>query len=65
MLVSIHGQTLELAEGDITRQEVDAIVNAANRSLAGAVRALLGRCLRGVCGDIGRTDWVNLMLGGP
>ncbi len=26
---------IELVEGDITRQEVDAIVNAANASLAG------------------------------
>ena len=35
MRVSIQGRTLELAEGDITQQEVDAIVNAANSSLAG------------------------------
>ncbi|HOM17479.1 MAG TPA: O-acetyl-ADP-ribose deacetylase [Thermoguttaceae bacterium] len=30
----IQGATLELVQGDITLQEVDAIVNAANRSLA-------------------------------
>jgi O-acetyl-ADP-ribose deacetylase (regulator of RNase III) len=35
MQVSIHGRTLELAQGDITRQAIDAIVNAANSRLAG------------------------------
>ncbi len=35
MKVSINGQTLELTQGDITLQEVDAIVNAANSQLAG------------------------------
>ncbi|REK08962.1 MAG: O-acetyl-ADP-ribose deacetylase [Planctomycetota bacterium] len=35
MRVSIQGRTLELALGDITDQEVDAIVNAANSQLAG------------------------------
>jgi O-acetyl-ADP-ribose deacetylase (regulator of RNase III) len=33
--VLISGQTLELTQGDITLQEVDAIVNAANSRLAG------------------------------
>jgi len=33
--VSINGQTLELVQGDIIAQEVDAIVNAANSRLAG------------------------------
>ncbi len=32
---SIHGRILELVEGDITEQAVDAIVNAANSALAG------------------------------
>jgi O-acetyl-ADP-ribose deacetylase (regulator of RNase III) len=35
MRVSIQGRTLELALGDITEQQVDAIVNAANSQLAG------------------------------
>lgn len=35
MQVTIDGCTLELVKGDITKQEVDAIVNAANSRLAG------------------------------
>ncbi len=35
MQISIHGRTLELTQGDITEQQVDAIVNAANSHLAG------------------------------
>jgi O-acetyl-ADP-ribose deacetylase (regulator of RNase III) len=35
MQAQINGQTLSLAQGDITLQEVDAIVNAANSRLAG------------------------------
>jgi len=35
MQVSIHGRTLELTQGDITQQQVDALVNAANSRLAG------------------------------
>src|SRR5436853_3360074 len=34
-VATINGRTLELVQGDITRQEVDAIVNAANSRLAG------------------------------
>ena len=33
--VSIHGRSLELVVGDITQQQVEAIVNAANSRLAG------------------------------
>lgn len=35
MQAEIGGQTLELLQGDITLQQVDAIVNAANSRLAG------------------------------
>lgn len=35
MRVRIEGQTLELHQGDITLEQVDAIVNAANSRLAG------------------------------
>lgn len=35
MRVGINGAVLELRQGDVTRQEVDAIVNAANSRLAG------------------------------
>jgi O-acetyl-ADP-ribose deacetylase (regulator of RNase III) len=35
MQVHINGRTLELHQGDITLQQVDAIVNAANSRLAG------------------------------
>jgi O-acetyl-ADP-ribose deacetylase (regulator of RNase III) len=35
MKVEVNGQTIELVQGDITQQHVDAIVNAANSRLAG------------------------------
>lgn len=35
MRTQINGQTLELEQGDITLQRIDAIVNAANSRLAG------------------------------
>lgn len=35
MQLQVSGRTLELAQGDITRQQVDALVNAANSQLDG------------------------------
>ena len=35
MQVEINNQTIELVEGDVTEQQVDAVVNAANSQLAG------------------------------
>ena len=35
MQISINNTTLELVQGDITQQEIDAIVNAANPTLLG------------------------------
>ena len=34
MLITVEDCQLELVQGDITRQEVDVIVNAANSDLA-------------------------------
>lgn len=59
MLVSILGKTLRLAEGDITDQQTDAIVNAANEHLilgsgvAGAIRLKGGPSIQKVCYEIG------------
>lgn len=35
MEITIHGSRIQLVQGDITQQRVDAIVNAANQRLAG------------------------------
>ncbi|QDU36882.1 O-acetyl-ADP-ribose deacetylase [Maioricimonas rarisocia] len=35
MQAQVHNSTIELVQGDITKEEVDAVVNAANSRLAG------------------------------
>ena len=59
MQIQINNKTLELAEGDITELDTDAIVNAANSSLilgagvAGAIRAKGGPAIQRECDEIG------------
>ena len=59
MQIQINDKTLELAEGDITELDTDAIVNAANSSLilgagvAGAIRAKGGPSIQQECDEIG------------
>jgi len=59
MTTEINNKVLELVEGDITEQESDAIVNAANSSLilgagvAGAVRSKGGPTIQQECDQIG------------
>jgi O-acetyl-ADP-ribose deacetylase (regulator of RNase III) len=60
MQVTINGRIIELVEGDITEQDTDAIVNAANQHLqlgsgvAGAIRSKGGPSIQRECDDIGR-----------
>ena len=59
MQIEINHKPLELVEGDITEQESDAIVNAANSSLilgagvAGAIRSKGGPTIQQECDQIG------------
>ena len=59
MQIQVNDKTLELAEGDITELDTDAIVNAANSSLilgagvAGAIRAKGGPSIQRECDEIG------------
>ncbi len=68
--IQLEGTQLELAEGDITELEVDAIVNAANEELelgsgvAGAIREKGGPSIQEECHRIGRTPVGTAVLTG-
>jgi O-acetyl-ADP-ribose deacetylase (regulator of RNase III) len=59
MEITVNERTLRLVEGDITEQDVDAIVNAANQHLqlgsgvAGAIRQKGGPAIQQECNQIG------------
>jgi O-acetyl-ADP-ribose deacetylase len=48
MRISLGRAVVELVKGDITEQEVDAIVNAANKRLAGG--GGVACCIHDACG---------------
>ncbi len=68
--IQLEGTQLELAEGDITELEVDAIVNAANKELklgsgvAGAIREKGGPSIQEECDRIGGTSVGTAVLTG-
>ena len=68
--IQLEGTQLELAEGDITELEVDAIVNPANKELelgsgvAGAIREKGGSSIQEECHRIGGTPVGTAVLTG-
>ncbi len=68
--IQLEGTQLELAEGDITDLDVDAIVNAANEELklgsgvAGAIREKGGPSIQEECDRIGGTPVGTAVLTG-
>src|SRR5215468_11363726 len=70
MQATINGINIELAQGDITAQEVDAIVNAANSGLvlgsgvAGAIARRGGPSIQAECDRIAHCDVGSAVMTG-